>query len=346
MADTAQDMNCPSFEVKRTFRPGWPVIAILASVLFVGLVAGTLWPGRFTHVFSICGVGVAMASWLVTIAMSSERAGTLSFVDGALRASWLVAPFRPAEVRIGRWVQMSLDTPVGLVAQVRGPGGALRIGVREPLRGTYRLDGPRMQLVDCHLPGPAFEALVESLGVRADVAPPELAIELIARRRPLRTMAPWLIAMASAAVVSIGLSSLGLPQVVIVIAILAIIIAGISATMLDWWRVREPEHDLHVGAQGVALGRPHGGPAPVPVPWREVRAVATTGVLRGRGGTFIYPTMELYLGVEQPIFVGAWDASLAWTDPMKRPRRKPEWLVGSGDWPRLVAALGDHGCFR
>ena len=335
-----------TFPVKRMFRPGWPVIAILASVLFVGLVAGTLWPGRFTRVLSTCIVGVAMASWIVTIAMSSERAGTLSVVDGVLRASWLVAPFRPVEVRIGRWVQMSLDTPVGLVAHVRGPGGALRIGAREPLQGTYRLDGPRMQLVDCHLPGPAFEALVGSLGVRPDVAPPDLAIELVARRRPLRTMAPWLIAMASAAAVSIGLSSLGVPQVVTVVVILAIVIAGISATMLDWWRVRDPKHDLRVGAQGIALGGPRGGPAPLHVPWREVRAVATTGVLRGRGGTFIYPTMGLFLGAGQPVLVGAWDGSLAWTDPMKRPRRKPDWLVGSGDWPRLVRALGDHGCFR
>ncbi len=335
-----------TFPVKRTFRPGWPVIATLASVIFLGLIAGTLWPGRFTSVLPTCSVGVAMASWIITIAMSSERAGTLSIVDGVVSASWSVAPFRPAEVRIGRWVQMSLDTPVGLVAQVRGPGGALRIGAREPLQGTYRLDGPRLRLVDCHLPGPAFEALVESLGVRPDVAPRELAIELVARRRLLRTMAPWLIAMASASGVGIALSSLGLPQAVTMVATLAIIIAGISATMLDWWRVRDPEHELSVDAQGIALGGPHGGPAPVHVPWRDVRAVATTGVVSGRGGRFIYPTMEIHLGAGQPILVGAWDRSLAWTDPMKRPRRKPDWLVGSGDWPRLVTALGDHGCFR
>jgi hypothetical protein len=328
------------------FRPPVGLIATLAAVLLAGIGAATLFPGRVASFFSVCVTGVAIASWIIGMAMSIERRGTLSIADGAVRASWLSAPLRPTELFIGRWVQTSLDTPVGLVAHLRGPDGALRIGAREPMRGTYRLDGPRMRLVDCHLPAPEFDALVQLLGVRTVVPPADLEIELVARRRVLRMLAPWIIATGCGSVAGTGLSALGLPQVIITIPILASIMAGIVATALDSWRIREPEHELRIGAQGIALRRLGGGVEAERVPWQGVRAVATTGIMRTKGRTFVYPTTELWLGAGPPILVGAWDSSLAWSDPMTRPRRAPDWLVGSADWPRLVTALSRHGCFR
>ncbi len=338
-------MRSRTFQVKTTFRPGWRPIAALVAVLFAGLVVAIVGVGRYVALVQTCIWTVAIASWIVGMAMSRERPGAITIVDGVLTASWLRAPVRPSVVRIGRWVQMSLDTPVGIVAQVHGPGGSLRIGAREPLAAAYRLDGPRTQLVDCHLPAPEFDALVALLGVQPGPVAAGLTFELVPPRRPLRTMAPWLLTMVFTAVVGLGLSALAISPMAIGVVSVIILVGGLVATMLDWWRIREPIHELRLGSEGIALAEPSGQERQR-APWQAVRAVPTTGIMRMKGGPFVYPTLELTLGVATPIVVGAWDRSLAWTDPMERRRRTPDWLVGSADWPRLVGALESHGCFR
>jgi hypothetical protein len=335
-----------TFAVQKMFRPRWPIVAVIAVVFFGGLLSGILRVTESAAVSSTCIWAAAIAFWVVMISMSTERSRTVSVVDGVVIASWRRVPIRPSEVKIGRWVQTSLDTPVGLVAHLRGPGGSLRIGVRVPVLGTYRLDGPRAQLVDCHLPTADFDTLVLALGVHPGLVPEDMNFELVEPRRALRTIAPWGLTMISASAAAVGLSALKLSQNAIAALIAAILIAGVLATMLDWVRIRQPSHELRIGLGGCALARTQGRRERVRATWPEVRAMRTTGVMHTKGGPYVYPTLEIALGVAAPIVVGAQDQSLAWTDPMERLQRKPTWFVGSAEWPQLVQALENHGCFR
>jgi hypothetical protein len=335
-----------TFAVQKMFRPRWPVIAVIAVVLFGGLLWGIFRVTDGAVVPSSCIWAAAIAFWVMIISMSTERSRTVSVADGVVVASWRRVPIRPSEVRIGRWVQMSLDTPVGLVAHVRGPGGSLRIGAREAGFDAYRLDGPRAQLVDCHLPPTDFDTLVAALGVRSGPVPDGMIFELVRPRRALRTLAPWVIAMIAASAAGVGLPAFALPQKAITAVITAIAFTGVIATMLDWVRIRQPSHELRIGPGGFALARTQGRPERVRATWPEVRAVRTAGVMHTKGGPYVYPTLEIALGVAAPIVVGAQDQSLAWTNPTEPGRRKPKWLVGSSEWPRLVQALESHGCFR
>ena len=143
-----------------------------------------------------------------------------------------------------------------------------------------------------------------------------------------------------------GLSALALPQIAITGVTVAILIAGMLTTMLDSWRIREPAHELRAGPGGLALAGSRGRPERVRAAWPAVRAVPVTGVIRTRGGRYVYPTLEIEIGGATTIVVGARDSSLAWNSPMDRRRREPRWLVGSADWTQLVRLLESHGCFR
>lgn len=337
-------MSARTFQVKKVYRPGPAAVAGLAALLLGGLTLGVSGVGQ--RASTACVILGALASWAVVIAMSTEREKTLAVADGALTASWRSRPLRPRTVRVGHWVLPQTNTPMGMIAHVRGPGGSLRIGTRDPVAGAYKIDGPRAQWVDCHLGSMDFCLLLEGLGVQPVPAPTAEVVELLARRGGLRTIAPWFLTMFVAVLVGLEVRSLGVSQSVMAVVMVVILFAGMAVTMLQSWSVREPTRELRLEAERLTMVRRRGGTEIASAAWAEVRAMPATGVMRMSGRSFVYPTLAIDLGPSHTIVVGAWNSDLAWSDPMDRKRRKARWLVGNDEWHRLVRVLQSHDCMR
>jgi hypothetical protein len=337
-------MLAKTFQVKKVYRPRPAAIAGVAALFLGGMTLGVSGVGQ--RASTTCIILGALASWVVVIAMSTESEKTLAVADGALTASWRSRPLRPRTVRIGHWVLPQTNTPMGIVAHVRGPGGSLRIGTREAAAGAYPIDGPRAQWVDCHLGSTDFGLLLEGLGVQSVPASTAEAVELLARRGGLRTIAPWFLTMLVAVLVGLGLRSLGVSQSIMAVAMVVVLFAGMAVTMLLSWRVREPTRELRLEAERLTMVRRRGGTQIASAAWADVRAMPSTGVMRMSGRSFVYPTLAIDLGPAHTIVVGAWNSDLAWSDPMDRQRRKARWLVGNDEWHRLVRVLQSHDCMR
>ncbi len=337
-------MSTQTFHVKKVYRAGLAVGAGIGALALGGLVAGV--DGGPRPVSMTCFILAGLASWAVGIGMSIEREMTLDLADGTLTASWRRGSLRPGTVRIGRWVQPQIHTPVGIVAYVQGPGGSVRIGARDPIAGTYPIDGPRARWVDCHMAGADLGVLLAELGVQPGPATAVEALELVRRRVGFRMMVPWLLTMICATLAGLGLVALGAPQSIMAAVTLAILLAGMVVTVLDSWRIREPTRQLRLEDGGLAMADLRGGPVIASAVWADVRAIPSTGIMRTKGRPFVYPTLELALGAAQTLVVGVWNSDLAWSDPKDRRRRKARWLVGDTDWHRLVRVLQSHDCMR
>ena len=263
--------------------PNGIALAGVAALVLAGLILGVT--GASPASLSTCTSVAGLAAWVLGMAVLVSRPMTISVVDGALIASWRTTPIRPQEVRIGRWVVLSVNTPNGFVAHVRGPGGSLRIGVRAPVADGYVLDGPRAQFVDCYLPAGDFDVLVATLGVQRGPSPAGLILELAEHRGSFRSMMPWMVAMASVCLAGLALFGLGVSQTVAVSVMVSILVGGMCVTMFESWRIRDPTYELRIGSEGLSFAAIH-GPEALRARWAEVRAVPSTYIIpegRGRG---------------------------------------------------------------
>ena len=324
---------------------GGVVIAVLVAVL-----------GQRSQAYLPWAAGATMIAFVVTMFLSMvSRPVSLAIDGGLLRPSWRrPIRLRGSAVTIGRWVLGGIDTACGLAVHVQGPDGRVRVGALAHAGDGYALGARPVRSVDCHLEIADFDALVAELGVARGEGPEELVFDLTRSSQSagglFGMMAPWLITMgvATAFGLTLGLSGLGerlsrtrIGPWLMGGGSMLIVVTGLFFSILRAARVRLPEYELRARDEGMMLSR--AGAVVARVPWTEVKAAPRHYRVSGRGGPTLLPVIELSLGDAHPLVVAVWDPSQLW--PFKTPSRfwAPRHLVGSPQWPRLVAALRARG---
>jgi len=296
-------------------------------------------------------IGAAVVGYLIaTVAAIVPQQVRLEVAPGEVLPSWRRG-VRNAEVALGPWVVAGVDASMGVVAHVRGDGGRLRIGGEQHAGDGYALTGAPARTVDCHLAAADFDALLAALGVRRGATGP-LVIPLVRSTQTaggvLRMMSPWLATMAVAGGFGLVVATLGESltespsgQLVIGGVTAAIVVGGLALTIVRSMRVRRPERELRVEAADLVVANVGGGEL-ARAGWGSVTAEPRVYRVGSGAGRFAMPALELTVG-DMRLRVAAWDHRLAWPDGTPRVRRGPRWLVGSPQWPRLVAVLQERG---
>jgi hypothetical protein len=257
-------------------------------------------------------------------------------------------------VTLGRWVVAGVDTACGLAVHIQGPDGRVRVGALAHAGDGYALGARPVRSVDCHLEIADFDALVAELGVARGAGPEELVIDVTRSSQSagglLRMMGPWMItiAVASAFGLTLGLSGLGerlartrVGPWLMGGGTMLIVVTGLFFTVLRGARVRLPEYELRARDEGMTLSR--AGAVVARVPWIEVAAVPKHHRITSRYSASTLPVIELRLGAAKPLVIAVWDPSQLWPFPTPSRFWAPRYLVGSPQWPRLVAALRARG---
>lgn len=179
----------------------------------------------------------------------------------------------------------------------------------------------------------------------------EIVIDLLqspqAAGGALRLIAPMAATVLLAAAFDVTLSLTGLDdalqrtevgQALMAVLFTAIVLAGVTVTLLQARRRGRPVLALRIGAAGVALARPDGAEI-ARAPWSHVGIAVSNHRVLGRAIGGIYPALDLRVGAAAPLSFSVWDASQAW--PASAPLRPsaPLYIVGAPQWSQLVAAL-------
>jgi hypothetical protein len=290
-------------------------------------------------VLSIAGLvaGFAIAFWPLQVALEADR-GRLVVGKHEIREP---------RVEVGNWVIPGADVSLGVVAHVRGDGGAIAVGARGHMGDGLVFRARPVRVVDVQVAPNQLDQLLAALGIELARATPgsPLVVPLVRSsqnaRGVLRMMTPWMLTILVITVGSIAVasSSFGLAHTnVMVLGIVVVVATGLTWTIVRAMRVREPDFELRVGERGLGLARPFGDEVSH-TPWSEVRAERRSY----RPSDWIgRPLPIIVLGLaDRRIRIGCWSPEHAWSDDVAR-ARAPAWLVGDAPWQRFVEALRDH----
>ena len=345
-----------TFAATRSWQRGW---------FWLGLGLFALCVGGLVLSLALVGAGAAdLAPWLLFVGAFAwmvtgllavrPRPATLALEGGALVASWRKRPLVVREVVLGRWVLAGVDTTIGLVAHVRGDGGALRIGGKESDGEGYTLGAAPARSVDCTLAPADFTRCLSALGVvRDDVRVHLLQIPLTRNRLTfggaLGGMWPWLLTIVACAGYGFILDRTGLDSElmrrpggtwILGGIAMAIVLLGLTLTIVRASRVRRAAFELHADAITLALVRKDGKRLAA-APWSAVHGLRQRYHMRTRSGTTILPALELVIGDHAPLRLALWDPASAWSEDVPR-AKTPRLLIGVPEWRRLVALLRQH----
>jgi hypothetical protein len=209
-----------------------------------------------------------------------------------------------------------------------------------------------VRAVDLAIDADDFDALAAQLGVaRGDTR--EVEVELIKSSQTAgglaRMMGPWLLTMLGLSIggVLLGVTGVGERVVstrhgneILGAIVLAIVIAGITLTVVRNARAAAPARIVRVTDDGLAL-EDADARVLARASWAEVTAARQRHLVRARTGTTTVAVLALAIGGES-LVIGAYDAGDGWPDDVPRVRRAPRWLAGGAQWARLLAALAAH----
>lgn len=319
-------------------------------VLCVAIAAALALSGSGEIAPYVAGAG-ALAYFVSAIVAMIPQAVTLEVAGTTVTPSWR-RPIEVERVELGAWVLAGIDAASGVVATVRGRGGALRIGGEQHPGEGYQL-GAASRAVDCQLPADAFDDLVALLGVsRGEPGP--LVVPLVRSSQSiagvLRQMWPWLatITLLGTSGLVVGNTAWGAQlmaspdgQLGMAIGSGALALLGIGWMIVRSRRIRAPELELCEEDDALVIRDRRGSAQRVP--WRAIAIEKRTHSVSSRVGTFAMPVLILTVPDRGPLRLGAWDTRLAWPGAPAKTWRAPSWVVGSALWPAFLAALQRHG---
>jgi hypothetical protein len=340
----------PRFTARRSYRHRAMLAGLGFMLLCLAIAVALAIRGSTEIAPYVAGAG-ALAYFVSTIVAMIPQAVTLEVAGTTLTPSWR-RPIEVERVEIGAWVVAGVDAASGVVATVRGRGGALRIGGEKHAGEGYQLGAPSRS-VDCQLPAEAFDELTLLLGVtRGEPGP--LVVPLVRSSQSfagvLRQMAPWLATITLLGIMGLvvgnsawGEQLLATPEGSLGMAIASggLAILGIGWMVVRGRRIRSPELELCEEPEALIIRDRRGGVQRVP--WRELAIEKQMHSVSSRVGTFAMPVLILTVPGRKPLRLGAWDTQLAWPGAPAKTWRAPSWIVGSAQWPALLDALKRHG---
>ncbi len=319
-------------------------------VLCVAIAAALALSGSGEIAPYVAGAG-ALAYFVSAIVAMIPQAVTLEIVGTSVTPSWR-RPIEVERVEVGAWVLAGVDAASGVVATMRGRGGALRIGGEKHAGDGYRLGAPSRS-VDCQLPAQAFDELALLLGV-ARGEPGPLVVSLVRSSQSfagvVRQMAPWLATIMLLGILGLVVGNTAWGEQLMASPDgqlgMAIVSGGLALLGIGWMivrgrRIRSPELELCEEPEVLVIRDRRG--AAQRVPWREIAIEKQTHSVSSRVGTFSMPVLILTVPDRKPLRLGAWDTQLAWPGAPATTWRAPSWVVGSAQWPAFLDALKRHG---
>lgn len=233
--------------------------------------------------------------------------------------------------------------------------GPLRFGAMDLLLEPDEYTREPCQQVDCWADPSVARALYDRLGsfglLESSTAergyrdagraqPLSFALERVDSVSVMPTMVALFGVMISAGIAGSVALSLTPSRFVIVSASLATLVCGMILLILltVMGRRRAPGLELKVRNGALDLVRPKSGNVISSCPLSGVRATPARAVIRGET-TRECMTLELALGPEEPLCIGAWGSPLRWTAGAPE-GRQPQYNVGVAEWPKLLEVLG------
>lgn len=340
----------PRFTARRSYRPRAMLAGLGFMVLCVAIAAALALSGSGEIAPYVAGAG-ALAYFVSAIVAMIPQAVTLEIVGTSVTPSWR-RPIEVERVEVGAWVLAGVDAASGVVATMRGRGGALRIGGEKHAGDGYRLGAPSRS-VDCQLPAQAFDELALLLGV-ARGEPGPLVVPLVRSSQSfagvVRQMAPWLATIMLLGILGLVVGNTAWGEQLMASPDgqlgMAIVSGGLALLGIGWMivrgrRIRSPELELCEEPEVLVIRDRRG--AAQRVPWREIAIEKQTHSVSSRVGTFSMPVLILTVPDRKPLRLGAWDTQLAWPGAPAKTWRAPSWVVGSAQWPAFLDALKRHG---
>lgn len=327
---------------------GWQ-FGVLALIV---LIAVAFRGHSLTYLGILVGIGPA---YLLLERFAANRPITITVDNGVLSAGRLGTGRLDGPVAVGEWYQPWTGTSNGSVAHIRFGGRTVLVGGRGHDATPAMRRGAPARAVRVTLPSAEFARLIDALGAAGAGAPggPTVHIELFdapARGAggAFRIVAPILVLFGGGLILGgvsfVVMLTVGTAAgVAVTYVATALIMILVVATV--WWtggfrRRLRPARSVRLEPGGIAVydgaDRRLAGGCPQ---WRPGLHVSLSGP--GTPPTRC-PVVEIVLPPLRPMTVGIHDARLVWPFPAPR-MRSPRYLVGEGDWSRLVTALRRSG---
>lgn len=335
-----------SYRGTRTRRPALIAAGIGVLVVTAGgcvVLVATL-RARAEVFLPWCAFSGLIAFWVLMVLAMRSRPASLEVEGRRLRVSWQDRPIDAEHVAAGRWVLSALDTPEGVLLEIRG--GRRRVwigGERHDARGYPNEARPRRS-VDLALSADDLDRLARELDVprAASGATIELVRSSQSAGGMLRTMGPWLatIVVVSAFGVTAGVTGVAerLPPWMLGAITAALVIGGLGWTIVRSSIPRAPALVLRASERGVDVTERG---ETTTIPWGAVHGAARQHVVRAKGSTSTMPALELSLG-DREVALAGWAATSSW-GVVPTLRRSPRWLAGASQFQALVDELHRRG---
>jgi hypothetical protein len=316
-------------------------LGVAIVVVFGGAIAiVNIFPGHGKHdPIGLVMILAALISLGLIAVIMSERATTLDVTgDELVIDGGLAGRFPRAGARLAAWT-MPDGTRRGS-ALLLGGGAPFTLGGLGHTPIAAPTDSVRS--VDAYLSAEHFEALLAEVPVAAAIAPSgSRRCPLAAGPAGMAAIVPWIAAMVGAAALGAVRGALddvfGPPGIAFVIALGAILAAGLGATVVvSLRRTGGPQAWLELDQRGVRVSD-RAGRVLLEAPPNLLVARPLTCTYRGRG-SFVMPVVALAAPGFAEVTIGVREFAVGWPGPVPS-TGSPRFVIGGADWAALLERL-------